>query len=322
MGVSIIQLANGPEPSPERSPIVSQPGAAGVVVACPCGEVYELRREYAGRLLECPTCGRHLRAGYGPHAPRPPAPGVDPAFDRDVFLLRERVFTITSKYEVWAENGTPILYVERPTFPVRTLVAYFIALVVSLTVAGWLLPPFPGDEGGGLLLLVVFPLIAFVFLAVSMSLRPKRHVTIYRDESRRETLLRVVQDQRIAVLTRTYTVVTPSGEPLARLRKTYLHNVVRKRWYVETPGGEPLGMAIEDSIVLSLLRRVLGVFFGFLRTNFVFVRGADDVVFGEFNRKFTLLDRYVLDLSADSERSFDRRIALALGVMLDSGERR
>ena len=220
------------------------------------------------------------------------------------------------------ENGTPILYVERPTYPVRTLFAYFVALIVSLTAARWILGPFPEDGGGALLVLVGFPLVAFVFLVVSMSLRPRRHVTIYRDDSRRETLLRVLQNQRVAVLTRTYTVVTPSGEPLATLRKTYLDNVVRKRWYVAAPGGEPLAMAIEDSIVLSLLRRVLGVFFGFLRTNFLLVRGSDEAVLGEFNRKFTLFDRYVLDLSADPDRAFDRRVALALGVMLDTGERR
>ena len=224
---------------------------ASVVVSCPCGEVYELRPEYAGRLLECPACGRHLRAGPSASAPRPPTPGVDHAFDRDVFLLRERVFTITSKYEVWAEDGTPILYVERPTYPIRTLVAYLLAAIVTLTIMGW-----------------------------------------------------------------------AAGEPLAILRKTYLHNIVRKRWYVTTPEGAPLAMAIEDSIVLSLLRRVMGTFFGFLRTNFVFVRGADAEIFGEFNRKFTLLDRYVLDLSTDSARTFDRRIAVALGVMLDTGERR
>ena len=88
------------------------------------------------------------------------------------------------------------------------------------------------------------------------------------------------------------------------------------------PGGEPLALAIEDSIVLSLLRRVIGTFFGFLRTNFVLIRGRDAEIFGEFNRKFTLLDRYVLDLSGDTARTFDRRVAVALGVMLDTGERR
>ena len=294
---------------------------AGIVVACPCGEVYEVRQEFAGRLLECPTCLRHLRAGPPPRTARPPAPDVDHAFDRDVFLLRERIFTITSKYEVWAEDGTPMLYVERPTYPIRTLVAFFVAIVTTLLVIGWAGAPLAREGSEGFLLLV-FPLAAFVFLMVSMSLRPLRHVTIYRDESRREPLLRVLQDQRVAFLTRTYTIVTAAGDPLAKLRKTYLHNVIRKRWYVQSPAGAPMAMAIEDSMVLSLLRRVLGPFFGFLRTNFVFVRGQDDEVFGEFNRKFTLLDRYVLDLSADAERTFDRRIALALGVMLDTGERR
>jgi len=295
--------------------------SVGVVVSCPCGEVYELRPQYAGRLLECPSCGRHLRASPAATAPRPPTPGVDHAFDRDVFLLRERVFTITSKYEVWAENGTPILYVERPTYPIRTLVAYLLAGIVTLSITGWAAGVIAQD-GSGLIILFSVPVAAFIFLVISMSLRPRRHVTIYRDDSRGETLLRVLQNQRVAFLTRTYTIVTAAGETLAILRKTYRHNIVRKRWYVTAPGGATLAMAIEDSIVLSLLRRVMGTFFGFLRTNFVFVRGADAEIFGEFNRKFTLLDRYVLDLSADPARTFDRRIAVALGVMLDTGERR
>jgi hypothetical protein len=47
-----------------------------------------------------------------------------------------------------------------------------------------------------------------------------------------------------------------------------------------------------------------------------------ETLLGEFNRKFTLLDRYVLDLSRDRSNYLDRRIAIALGVMLDTGERR
>ena len=293
----------------------------GVVVTCPCGEVFELRPEFAGRLLECPSCGRRLRAGQGPNAPRAATPGVDGAFDRDIFLLRQRVFTITSKYEIWAEDGTPVLYVERPTYPVRTLGAYLLGVVVTLTIMGWAAGAMARDASG-LLVLLSLPVAAFIFLVVTMSARPRRHVTIYRDESRQETLLRVIQDQRVALLTRTYTLVTAAGETLAIFRKTYLHNIIRKRWYVEAPGGAPLAMAIEDSIVLSLLRRIMGPFFGFLRTNFVLVRGVDGEIFGELNRKFTLLDRYVLDLSADPARTFDRRIAVALGIMLDTGERR
>ena len=54
---------------------------------------------------------------------------------------------------------------------------------------------------------------------------------------------------------------------------------------------------------------------------FIFCLPGGQVV-GEFNRKFTILDRYVLDLSNDSTRALDRRVALAMGVMLDTGERR
>jgi len=287
--------------------------------------VYELKPEYAGRLLECPACGRHLRAGSPPGSTRSGASQGDPeAFDRDVFLLRERVFTIRSKYEVWAEDGTAILYVERPTYPLRTLVAYLAGLVAGFVVLARLgyFAETAGPLVGPLLMLLALPATAFVFMVISMSLRPRRHVTVYRDESRAEIVLRVLQDQRVAFLTRTYTVLGSGGEPIAKLRKTYIHTIVRKRWYVEAPDGRRLAMAIEDSIVLSLLRRVLGPLFGFLRTNFVLVRGEHAEVFGEFNRKFTLLDRYVLDLSADPARAFDRRVALALGVMLDTGERR
>jgi hypothetical protein len=293
----------------------------GVTVACPCGEVYELKPEYAGRLLECPVCARHLRAGRGPSVPRLPSPGADPAFDRDVFLLRERVLTITSKYEVLGEDGTPVLYVERPTYPVRTVFAYLVGVLAGSVVLGWTAFAAGNEAVNALAALLGYGLAFVTFVIVSMSVRPRRHVTVYRDDSRREPLMRVLQDQRIAALVRTYTVTLMDGSILARLRKNYAHNLVRKRWSIESPDGQILALAVEDSAVLSLLRRVLGPFFGLLRTNFVFQR-PDGEVLGEFNRKLTLLDRYILDLTADAERFFDRRVALASGVMLDTGERR
>ena len=293
----------------------------GVIVACPCGEVYELKPEYAGVLLECPVCGRQLRAGRSPAVPRPAAPETEPAFDRDVFLLRQRVFTIASKYEVLSEGGAPILYVERPTYLFRTVFAYLLALMAAGIVFGWATRADALDAVNALLAVFGFGFAFATFVVVSMSARPLRHVTVYRDDSRREVLLRVLQDQRVAVLVRTYTVTTGEGTVLARLRKHYVYNLIRKRWAVESPAGAVMALAVEESIVLSLLRRVLGPLFGLLRTNFVFERPTGEEL-GEFNRKFTLLDRYVLDLREDPDRTFDRRIALATGVMLDTGERR
>ena len=295
--------------------------APGVVAACPCGEIYELKPEYAGVLLECPACGRHLRAGRSPTVAAPSVPGSDPAFERDVFLLRQRVFTIASKYEVLSETGAPVLYVERPTYVIRTVVAYLLGLLAAALVFGWTARTDVLGAVDAVLMLFGFGSAFAVFVVVSMSARPLRHVTVYRDESRRERVLRVLQDQRIALLVRTYTVTRDDGTVLARLGKNYVYNLIRKRWTIENPAGALIALAIEESIVLSLLRRVLGPFFGLLRTNFVFERPTGETL-GEFNRKFTLLDRYVLDLREDPERTLDRRVALATGVMLDTGERR
>ena len=160
--------------------------SVGVVVTCPCGEVYRAPAGIRGPPPRVPGLPPPAARGPPPNAPRPPIPGVDRAFDRDVFLLRQRVFTITSKYEIWAEDGTPVLYVERPTYPIRTLIAYLAAVIVTLTImggsgrghrAGWERADRPAP----------LPVAAFIFLVISMSLRPRRHVTIYRDESRQET---------------------------------------------------------------------------------------------------------------------------------------
>jgi hypothetical protein len=169
-------------------------------------------------------------------------------------------------------------------------------------------------------LLLIFVVAPVVGIALSV----KRHVTFYRDESKRERLLDILQDKKFQPITKTYTVRDARGRPIARFGKNILFNLFRKRWYVWAPGSgrRLLFLANEDSIILSLLRRFLGPLFGLLRTNFIFLPAGTDDVIGEFKRKFTILDRYVLDMSADPQRLMDRRIALALGVMLDTGERR
>jgi hypothetical protein len=130
----------------------------------------------------------------------------------------------------------------------------------------------------------------------------------------------VTQDFRVPLLTFSYTVWSPDGRPLGRLFKKRLRNLFRKRWYGFGPDGKLALVAREDSMVLAALRRAMFGFFGFLHTNFT-IYGLNGVL-GEFNRRMTLQDRYVLDMSADSLRSLDRRLALALGVLLDTGEGR
>ena len=294
-----------------------------VRVTCECGNTYDLKDEFAGKLVKCPKCGRPARA---------PSTGVataqvDPAFDRDIFLLRQQLLKISEKYDVGDEQGNKIIFVERPAHFLRNLGALLVAAVILFGgIFGLAALPSSNTQSPTIAWLVMIGmLIVFVgAIAAGISLSAKRHVTFYRDESKRERLLDILQDKKFQPITTTYTVRDARGRPIARLGKNVLFNVIRKRWYVWAPGAERqvLFLAKEDSVILSLLRRFIGPLFGLLRTNFIFLPAGSEDVIGEFKRKFTILDRYVLDMSGDPERTMDRRIAIALGVMLDTGERR
>lgn len=298
-------------------------GAAPVLVRCQCGASYPLKEEFAGRTVKCPQCGAILQAEASAAA----ATGApaDPAFDRDIFLLRQKHMAISEKYYVWDEQGRTLLYVERPRHLLRNLFALLVGLGAGLVagiVFGMLAAVVPA---GALTVLFVMLAVAgglAVAVVVATLLSRKRHVTFYRDDTKKERLLEVLQDQKLWLIRANYTVRDDKGQRLARFCKNYLHNIVRKRWYCYAPDGALQFLAKEDSIILSLLRRFLGTLFGLLRTNFILVRPGTEDTLGEFKRKFTIRDRYVLDMTPDARRQIDRRVAIALGVMLDTGERR
>ena len=295
-----------------------------VRVTCQCGTSYELKDEFAGKLVKCPQCGRENRVPAGSGG-IPVQVQADPVFDRDLFLLRQQMLRISEKYDVADEKGNNIIYIERPAYLGRNLGAALLGLLAG-TVVGLML----GALSDALKGTVLEPLLAIcavvfglaTFIAVAVSLSAKRHVTFYRDASKRDRLLEVLQDKKWQPITATYTVRDFRGKPLARFAKNILYNLIRKRWYIYGPDQQVQFLAKEDSVILSLLRRFLGPMLGVLRTNFIILRPDSEDVIGEFKRKFTILDRYVLDMSGDPQRLMDRRVALALGVMLDTGERR
>ncbi|HEY0551447.1 MAG TPA: hypothetical protein VGF13_17715 [Verrucomicrobiae bacterium] len=293
-----------------------------IVATCPCGQSYTLKDEFAGRLVQCPQCGESIQVpSEDDGAPPVLAGGV---FDRDQFLLRQKHFSISEKYYVWDEGGQPILFVERPAHLLRNLGAFLAGALSAIIVGGGLIAVAMATPDNVKPFLIFAGIIGAIFtmLAVSIALSAKRHVNFYSDDTKRELVLQIFQDKKVAIIRATYTVADAAGTAIAMLDKNYIYNLIRKRWYCTNPDGTLICMAKEDSVILSLLRRFIGPLFGILRTNFIFVAPDGETVLGEFNRKFTILDRYAVDLTSDPTRSLDRRIALALGVMLDTGERR
>ena len=260
-------------------------------------------------------------------APPQYAPG-DP-FARNKFLLRQKLVAINQKYHAWDEAGNTLLFIERPAHVLQNLGAMLAGIVVALVLGGALAAGgaavMDGNDTAQIILAIAGGFVGLTAgVLVGVALSALRHVTFYRDDTKTTPLLHVMQDTKWQILNARYTVVTPDGQPIARLRKNFLYNLIRKRWYILAPDGVTmLAVAKEDSIILSLLRRLIGGIIGaMIRTNFIILQGTTDRVLGEFNRKFTILDRYVLDMSADPAHELDRRICVALGVMLDTGERR
>ena len=95
-------------------------------VTCECGTSYDLKDEFAGKLVKCPQCGRPVRAPARTAAVA--TMEGDPAFDRDIFLLRQQMLKISEKYDVGDEEGNKIIFVERPAHVLRNLGAILVVL--------------------------------------------------------------------------------------------------------------------------------------------------------------------------------------------------
>ncbi len=302
------------------------------VICDSCNAEYDLKDEHGGTTVKCPECHETIdippaAAKDDEAATRRAAPSAGhPAFHRDKFLLRQKHLSISEKYFVWDEAGNELLFVERPAHLMRNLMAFFVAIFVAivglLLLGGAAFTFLPEGVAQGIGAAIGGLVAIVASIAAFIAIRPKRHISFYTDPSMSELVLKTFQDQKVALLNATYTVTDADNQLLGTFRKNYFYNIIRKRWYGYNADGSLLVVAKEDSLILALLRRFLGTMFGLLRRNYIFMTPDQESVFGEFNRKFTLLDRYVLNISHDPDHIFDRRMAVALGVLLDTGEKR
>ena len=300
-----------------------------ILVTCSCGRGLSLKNDLAGELIRCPDCGNTIEVPAV-------AAQADPVFDRDRFLLRQRVLSIAQVYDVRGDDNASLLVVRRPSHVLWMILGILAGLVVFPLVFGGFLAaafavlaaldvaPERANEIAGFAGLAGAVLGMFATVATVVAIVPRRHVYFHRDPKSPETILEIHQDSKLMPFRPRFTLVCPHEGPIAKFSKNVFLSFFRKRWWCHGIDGTPICTAYEDSIILSLLRRLLGPMLGLLRTNYVIVQGTDanGERIGEFNRKLTLFDRYVLDLTADPMRSLDRRVALALGVMLDTGDGR
>ena len=160
----------------------------------------------------------------------------------------------------------------------------------------------------------------------------RSNITIFDDDSRASQVLVLQQIHRWELRWREYHLVDPTdGELIATLSRNNFASLFRRAWTITDPAGVLIARAREDSAGMAIVRRVVdfipyvSILGGIFKTDFhlFVVDGAgQDLKVGSFDRKISLSDKYVLNLKDDQERRFDRRIALSLGILLDTAEAR
>jgi uncharacterized protein YxjI len=148
-------------------------------------------------------------------------------------------------------------------------------------------------------------------------LKLKEDIRFFADESQSEELFRLNARQVLDVRGR-FDVVAGDGTPIAVLEKVFGASLLRSTWRVLSPEGEEIAVAREQNQLVAILRRIQNT----IPLPYHFEILADGRPLGQVRRRFSLRDRYDVDLTNDVERRLDRRAAIALAVALDALQRR
>ena len=194
------------------------------------------------------------------------------------------------------------LYSYRSFASVIGIVASLVAMIVLIS--GLSASAFLLIEGHPLTAIVAFVLSIFFALVIVM-LVPPVGVTIFSDD---QPAITISQRSRTSFPSATYAVVTPDGETLALLRKTFFSRLGRNRWSILDSQNRETGYAIEESLSRALLRKVAGKFNRRFESNAGVVAGGREVA--EIDRR----NGGVLEIR--SEDVVERRVLIALATLV------
>jgi hypothetical protein len=152
----------------------------------------------------------------------------------------------------------------------------------------------------------------------------REDIRFYADDSESHELFRIKARTILDTGGSRYDVFT-GDEQIGVLHHDFRKSLIRTTWRVLDADGEEVAIAQERSPVMAILRRVVDFvpdYGGLIPIPYNFDFLIDGTKVGEMNRKFQLRDRYVLDLSGDTGRKLDRRVAVALAIGLDALQNR
>jgi uncharacterized protein YxjI len=156
------------------------------------------------------------------------------------------------------------------------------------------------------------PMGNVVLYAKMKAFKLKEDITIYSGEDMQEAMISI-KARNIIDFSATYDVVdAQTNEKVGGLRRKGLKSILKDEWLVLDEFDNEIGVIKEDNMALALVRRFL--------TNLVpqtyncVVNNSDVCTYKQNFNPFVV--KVNVDFSADSGKTFDRRLGLAAGLLL------
>jgi uncharacterized protein YxjI len=153
----------------------------------------------------------------------------------------------------------------------------------------------------------------------------KEHIRFFADEGETQELFHIQAQTWLDTGGSRYDVVDAQDGKIGLIHHVFGKSLLRTTWNVLNAADEEVAVARERSQAMAILRR--GIDFvpdigGLIPIPYNFDILSGEQVIGKMDRKFQLLDLYVLDLSGDPDKKLDRRLAIALAIGLDTLQNR
>ena len=152
----------------------------------------------------------------------------------------------------------------------------------------------------------------------------KEDIRFYTDASKTQELLRIKARQRFDPRA-TYDITDEMGAKIGEIQKVFGASLLRSTFRINDAAGNEVMTSTEKSLGVALGRRAVGFIpyvdnvANWLPIPYHFVMQRGEQILGENRRQIgKLRDVYTIDMTADSPRTVDRRLVLALAVGQDA----
>lgn len=211
-------------------------------------------------------------------------------------------------------DGGEVLFSYRSFASVVPIVAALVSAIVGI--AGIAAVAFLAAEGRTIAAILALMLSAAFAVIIAMLVPPIK-VTLF---SGIHPMLTIAQQSNLSFPVVTYIVATPDGHTLARVRRSVFSRLGRNRWNIlSTSDDRPIGVAVEESFAAAFARKLLGKFNALYESNLRLRYLGGDV--GTIVRRPNATgERDVLDVSVDDKAVLDRRVAVAVALLVLGAE--